>query len=86
MPGTNRRVKNKMGTYLGEIGNAKTYRVEAHWDPVAHVWMSKSNLPGPVIETATLDEFEALIRELSPELLTEAADIEWTARRHISLG
>jgi Domain of unknown function (DUF1902) len=64
----------------------RAYRVEAMWDPEAEVWTSRSDLPGLVIETATLDEFEALIRDLSPKLVDSDADIEWTARRRISLA
>lgn len=63
-----------------------TYQVQARWDPEANVWVSNSNLPGLVIETATLDEFEALIRDLGPELIAGDAEIEWTARRRISLA
>jgi len=69
----------------------KTYHVDAFWDPEAKVWVSKSDLPGLVIETATLAEFEALIRDLAPELIAANegphidADIEWTARGVVSL-
>lgn len=63
----------------------KTYHVEALWDPEAKPWVSKSDLPGLVLETATLDEFEALIRDLGPELVAGRANIGWTARRRISL-
>jgi hypothetical protein len=64
----------------------KTYHVEAMWDPEAKVWVSKSDVPGLVIETATLAEFEALMRDLAPELIAanEGPDIdaaiEWTSR------
>jgi hypothetical protein len=64
----------------------KTYHVDAFWDPEAKVWVSKSDLPGLVIETATLAEFEALIRDLGRELIAGPTDIEWTARRRISLA
>jgi hypothetical protein len=63
----------------------RTFHVEARWDSEAKVWVSKSDVPGLVIETATLAEFEALIRALAPELLAdneagaEGATIEWTA-------
>jgi hypothetical protein len=61
----------------------KTYHVEADWDPEAKVWVSTSDIPGLVIETATLAEFEALIRDLAPGLLAEntgeigPSAIEW---------
>ncbi len=47
----------------------KTYHVDALWDSEAKVWVSKSDVPGLVIETATLAEFEALIRDLAPDLI-----------------
>jgi hypothetical protein len=49
----------------------KHYDVEARWDPEAKVWTSSSDVPGLVIETATLAEFEALMRELVPEVLSD---------------
>lgn len=61
----------------------KTYHVEARWDPEARVWTSSSDVPGLVIETATLSEFEALMRELIPEMLADNdghdghASVEW---------
>ena len=61
----------------------KTYHVEAHWDPEARVWTSESDVPGLVIETATLAEFEALMRQLVPEMLEGnggaqgGARVEW---------
>jgi hypothetical protein len=63
----------------------KVYHVEAIWDPQADVWVSNSDLPGLVIEAATMDEFEELIRDLGPQLIVGVADLEWTARRRISL-
>ena len=45
--------------------------VGANWDAEAGVWVSRSDLPGLVIETATLAEFEALMRVLVPEMLTD---------------
>ena len=51
-----------------------TYHVEARWDPKAQVWTSRSDVPGLVIETATLAEFEALMRQLVPEMLSDNAD------------
>ena len=64
----------------------KTYHVEALWDPEAQVWVSRSDVPGLVIETATLAEFEALMRVLVREMLAdndgvhEGASVEWTSR------
>lgn len=50
---------------------AEEFYVKAIWDPEAGVWCSESNIVGLVLETATLGEFEALMRNLAPELLTE---------------
>ena len=63
---------------------SKVYHVEALWDPEAKVWVSKSDVPGLVIETSTLAEFEALIRELAPDLITDhggarPVSVEWHA-------
>ena len=63
---------------------SKVYHVEARWDPEAKVWVSSSDVPGLVIETATLSEFEALMRELVPEMVADhdgegAVSVEWTA-------
>jgi len=63
---------------------SKVYHVEARWDPEAKVWVSSSDVPGLVIETATLSEFEALMRELVPEMVADHAvegpvSVEWTA-------
>ncbi len=63
----------------------KTFHVEALWDAEAKVWVSRSDVPGLVIETATLAEFEALMHALTPGLLAdnegggEGASITWTA-------
>jgi hypothetical protein len=63
----------------------KIYHVAARWDADAEVWTSSSDVPGLVIETATLAEFEALMRTLIPELLmdndggSDGASVEWTS-------
>ena len=62
-----------------------TYHVDARWDPEAKVWSSHSDVPGLVIETAPLAEFEALMHQIVPEMLADnvgqadAAVIEWRA-------
>lgn len=63
----------------------KKYHVEARWDPEAGVWTSSSDIPGLVIETSTLAEFEALMRELAPQMLAEHGEdsavlVEWSAK------
>ena len=63
----------------------KTFHVQALWDPEAKVWVSQSDVPGLVIETATLAEFEALMRVLVPEMIADhhgtdgAVSVEWKA-------
>jgi len=62
----------------------RTYHVRAQWDLQAKVWFSESDVPGLVIETATLAEFEALMRELVPEMLennggAEGVCVEWSS-------
>ena len=46
-----------------------SFYVEASWDAEAGVWISDSDIPGLVIEAATLQEFEHLMMELAPEML-----------------
>ncbi len=70
----------------------KHYFVEARWDPDAKVWYSASDIPGFVIEAATLAEFEALIGDLAAEMLADnvggdaaGARVEWRASRTYEL-
>lgn len=67
----------------------KTYTVYAHWDPEARVWCSTSDVPGLVIEADTLEEFEATMKELVPEMLAAnegvhdaRVPVELITRRH----
>jgi hypothetical protein len=48
---------------------SKDFYVEAVWDPEASVFVSKSNIPGLVVEAATSREFFEIVHELAPELL-----------------
>jgi hypothetical protein len=70
----------------------KHYRIEANWDAEAMVWTSSSDVPGLVIETATLGEFEALMRALIPELLADnggddgPVSVEWTSHGAFDLA
>jgi hypothetical protein len=63
----------------------KVYHVSAIWDPEAKVWVSNSDVPGLVIETATLAEFEALMRALVPEMIEDhhgkdgSVSVEWNS-------
>lgn len=50
---------------------ARSFYIKAIWDVEAGVWCSESDIPGLVLETATLAEFETLARQFAPELLAE---------------
>ena len=54
----------------------QSFYVKAIWDPEAGVWCSESDIPGLVIETATLAEFESLARDFAPELLASNLGIQ----------
>jgi hypothetical protein len=58
----------------------KTYHVRASWDPDARVWVSSSDTPGLLIETATFAEFEQLVRDLAAELLAENEGVQGLVR------
>ena len=57
---------------------SQSFYVKAIWDPEAEVWCSESDIPGLVIETATLAEFESLARDFAPELLASNLGIQGT--------
>lgn len=46
-----------------------SFFVRAKYDEEAKVFFSESNIDGLHIETETIDEFEAVLRELAPELI-----------------
>ena len=50
---------------------AEGFYVKAIWDPEPGVWISESDIPGLVIETETLAEFEEVMDALAPEMLAE---------------
>jgi len=52
------------------------YHVQAEWDAEAGVWISSSNIPGLVIEAASLSEFFELVSALAPELLAENVGLQ----------
>jgi len=71
------------------------YFVKAHWDTEASVWVSESDIPGLVIETETLAEFEHLMMRLAPEMLAAntqlhntSVDIQFevSARRELAVA
>jgi hypothetical protein len=49
----------------------QSFYVKAIWDAEASVWCSESNIPGLVLQTDTLEEFQDLIRHFGPDLLAE---------------
>jgi predicted RNase H-like HicB family nuclease len=50
--------------------HTKTYSVSCHWDPEASVWyVADSDVPGLVTEAPTLEEMEAKLIRMIPELL-----------------
>ena len=49
----------------------RSYYVKAVWEPEARVWISDTDVPGLVLEADTLAEFEALMMQLAPEMLSE---------------
>jgi len=55
---------------------SQSFYVKAIWDPEVGVWCSESDIPGLVIETATLAEFESLARHFAPKLLAENLGIQ----------
>lgn len=52
-----------------------SFYVKATWDAEASVWYSESDIPGLVLQTDTLEEFEDLIRHFAPDLLASNLDI-----------
>jgi len=70
----------------------RSYFVRAIWDAEASVWVSQSNVPGLVIEANTLSEFESLVEELAPQMLTanvkgggHGAPLKFTAERELAI-
>jgi hypothetical protein len=54
---------------------SRTYYVKALWDADARLWYSQSDIPGLVLESETLAEFEEAMTTLGPELLAENENI-----------
>ena len=50
-------------------GEGIRYEVKAVWDAEAEVFYSESDIEGLHIEAATLDEFEAIMLDVAPELI-----------------
>ena len=48
---------------------SQTYSIRAIWDPEAEVYYSETDVPGLVVEAASLADFVAIAEELLPELL-----------------
>ena len=49
----------------------RTFVVKAIWDDDAGVFYSESDINGLHIEAETVDEFEAIMMEVAPELIME---------------
>lgn len=49
----------------------RAFVVSAIWDEEAEVFFSESDIIGLHIEAKTLDEFEAILLEVGPELVVE---------------
>jgi len=71
----------------------QSYYVKASWDPEASVWISETDIPGLVIETETLAEFEAVMVELAPEILAANQEprlgrvsVDFSARREFAVA
>ncbi len=47
----------------------RTFTVAARWDDEAGVYYSESDIEGLHIETATVEEFEAVMREVAADLI-----------------
>ena len=54
---------------------SRTYYVKALWVAEARLWYSQSDIPGLVLESETLAEFEEAMTTLGPELLAENENI-----------
>lgn len=48
----------------------RTFNVKVVWDDEAQVFYSQSDIEGLHAEAASLDEFESIITEEAPELIT----------------
>ena len=71
----------------------QSYFVKAIWDPEAAVWISETDIPGLVIETETLAEFEAVMVELAPVILAAnqqagsgRVSVDFSARRAFAVA
>ncbi|HEV7228002.1 DUF1902 domain-containing protein [Brevundimonas sp.] len=68
------------------------FYVKALWDADASVWFSETDIPGLVLQTETLAEFEDLIRHFAPDLLAsnlgihEPVAIRFEAARQLDLA
>ena len=69
----------------------KTYTVYCAWDAEARMWyVAESDVPGLITEAATVEEMEAKLMRMIPELLEmndalaphEAVPFELIARKH----
>lgn len=65
----------------------RAFHIRALWDAEAKIYYSESDIEGLHIEADSLDEFEALIFELAPDLVianhVSAADLASTPLRDL---
>lgn len=47
----------------------RMFNVTAHWDDEARVFYSESDIVGLHIEAATIEDFEAVMNEVVPDLM-----------------
>ena len=57
----------------------RIFRVNALWDAEAQVYYSESDIEGLYIEGATLEEFEAVLLDVAPELIATNYSLPPTA-------
>ena len=60
----------------------KAFRVKAIWDAEAEVFYSESDIEGLHIEAANLEEFEAVLLDVAPDLIVANHMSESETRKH----
>lgn len=67
--------------------NNRTFHVRAVWDPEAEVYYTESDIVGLHVEAATVEEFEAVVMDVAPELIVanhmSAADLATKSLRDL---
>lgn len=68
------------------VDMSQAYSIRAIWDPEAEVYSSESDVPGLVVEAASLAEFVAIAEELLPQLLKANTEKDVVPGSHIVSG